>query len=66
MKRALEALKAVLDHVGEELALEEQHPKVDQFEYDLFVYDIGKLSMKAKEILQTVKYAEMKWRGKNE
>lgn len=59
MRRAIEALKAVLDHVGEELALEEAHPKIDQFEYDLFVYDIGKLSMKAKEIIHKIKYAEV-------
>tara|TARA_R100001594_G_scaffold45145_3_gene77785 strand:+ start:291 stop:500 length:210 start_codon:yes stop_codon:yes gene_type:complete len=56
MKRAIEALRAVLDHVAEELVLEEYHPRVDQFDYDLFVYDIGKLSVKAKEMLEKIKY----------
>jgi len=59
MRRAIEALKAVLDHVGEELALEECHPKIDQFQYDLFVYDIGKLAMQAKEIIHKIKYVEV-------
>lgn len=59
MIKALEALKATLDLVGEELAMEEGHEKIGTLDYDWFVHDIGTLSMKAKRMLEKIKYAEV-------
>ena len=60
MRRVLEALKAVLDLAGEELALEECHEKIDQLDYDWFVHDIGSLAMKSKAMIDKIKYTEVK------
>ncbi len=60
MIKALEALKATLDLVGEELVMEEGHEKIGTLDYDWFVHDIGVLSMKAKRMLETIKYEEVK------
>jgi hypothetical protein len=59
MKLAIENLIATLKHVSDELVLEEGHPKVDPFEYQLLVHDMGALTVRATGVLIKVKYAEV-------
>ena len=58
MKAALENLIATLEHVVESLNLDRDHEyAVENLrEYDEFIHDLGKDRMKARAILESVKY----------
>jgi len=58
MKAALENLIATLEHVVESLNLDRDHEyAVENLrEYDEFIHDLGVDRMRAREILESVKY----------
>ena len=58
MKAALENLIATLEHVAESLNEDRDHQfaKENPREYDEFLHDLGKDRMKARAILESVKY----------
>ena len=58
MKAALENLIATLEHVVQSLNEDRDHDYVKENprEYDEFIHDLGKDRMKAKAILESVKY----------
>jgi len=58
MKAALENLIATLEHVVQSLNEDRDHEYVkdNPREYDEFIHDLGKDRMKARAILESVKY----------
>jgi len=58
MKVALENLIATLEHVVESLNLERDHEFAKNWpnKYDQFIHDLGVDRMRAREILESVKY----------
>ena len=61
MKKTLEALIAVLELSAENLNLEREHDFAieNEREYDEFISDLGSIRMKARQMLEDVKYKKV-------
>jgi hypothetical protein len=62
MKNTLKVIIQVAELCAENLNLERdpQYPITNSFEYDLLIYELGVIRMKARQILEEVMYAEVK------
>lgn len=62
MKKTLAALIAVLELSAENLNLEREHDFAieNEREYDEFISDLGSIRMKARQMLDEIKYEKVK------
>ena len=62
MKKTLAVLIAVMELCSENLNLEREHDFAieNEREYDEFISDLGSIRMKARQMLQDVKYEKVK------